>query len=190
MKKFRVLLITGVVLLIFYCIALYIMDINGYNFVGNYVFIIPTIIVIVFIIPSIILFFKNKKNITENEVEKQKISKQKVSKSSGSNTESVNKYGENYVYYLQTISWMQLLISFFGGIILINQAREDNLLIQSNSIEAYINNIKSSMGIYLILSSVVLFVVLMLISHVAENVIAMRINSDKLIEKLIEKEDK
>lgn len=117
MKKIYILPIIGVILFVLYFIALYIMNVNGYGFTANYGYLIPSIIIIVFIIPSIIIFFKNYKKDTVNSSKnkKQKIIKQEVLKSNDSAIKTWKLYPEN-----GSVGKLIIIIGIISCIVLFN----------------------------------------------------------------------
>lgn len=192
MKKIYIFPIMGTLLLVLYGIVVNFINASGYRFVEGYQNLVPIIIVIGFYVcPLVYMFHKNDRNIKSTmedkiqESQSYKILEEQILElddskvSESDNSQTMTNYGEGYIAILRSISWLQLIICCVVGLIILIQPSQSSR--NQNIIADAINNLSSYMGFYLIISSIFLFVFLTVISNIAENTVAIRINSDMLV---------
>lgn len=202
MKKNYILPIVGTVLLVLYGIIVSYINASGYKFVGGYQKLAPIIIVVGFyVFPLLYIFHKNDRNIKSTVEDKiqvpksYKVLEEQILKlddeqvSESDDTQVITNYGDGYIAILRGISWLQLIVGCFVGLIILIQpsqsSSEENAV--AYAITDPIKHLSGYMGFYLIISSIFVFVFLTVISNIAENTVAIRINSEKLVQNEIER---
>ncbi|MBU3161147.1 hypothetical protein KPL37_15610 [Clostridium frigoris] len=88
---------------------------------------------------------------------------------------------KNYIFPIVGTALL-FLYGIVGIIILIQPSQSSS---EQNAITDTIKHLSGYMGLYLIISSISLFVFLTVISNIAENTVAIRMNSEKLVQKEI-----
>ncbi|WP_446897701.1 hypothetical protein ACSVC9_11985 [Clostridium sp. LBM24168] len=164
-KKQIFLIGFSIILLLIYKIVLYISDQQGYVLIEPYrtnFLVLLIMLVIVAIVVSVIIELSDHSSIIKNDI------------NDDANNEKIKvKNTIFFVIALKAIAVIQLIAGIILSIIILQDT--SNLIID----DLYIKIISIS----IIISSIIVFIFLMLVSYTAENIAAIRVNSYKVLNK-------